>query len=167
MWNMFKVNNQTPEGGCSDVFIVNFKHNSDLFYPVSIVDFEQVDVNWLVALLDLDSLLPKHNTSCRCYCLYFPCRKCSRFSSYIWWLLPGYYHLRNFIIISKAYPVFSITFLICSFIPISNDLKHCVKQNKTLTYFFNYLFRSFYKKVFRDLLVIACKFLKLHFRNFR
>ena len=52
-------------------------------------------VNWLVALLDLDSLLTKHNTSCRCYCLYFPRRKSSGFSSYIWWLLPGYYLVIN------------------------------------------------------------------------
>ena len=33
----------------SDVFIVNFEHISNFFSSVSIVDFEQINVNWNVA----------------------------------------------------------------------------------------------------------------------
>ena len=35
---------------CSGVFIVNFKHISHLFSSISIVDFEQVNVSWVLYL---------------------------------------------------------------------------------------------------------------------
>ena len=40
---MFKVNNKNSRSG---VFIVNLKHISHLFYTVSIVYFQQVNVSW-------------------------------------------------------------------------------------------------------------------------
>ena len=52
---MFKVNNKTPErhySRRSSVFIVNFEHISYLF-SVSIVDFAQVNVNWVADLLTI------------------------------------------------------------------------------------------------------------------
>ena len=47
---MFKVNNKTPERRHwlhSGVFIVNFKHISDLFSSDFIVEFEQLNVSWV------------------------------------------------------------------------------------------------------------------------
>ena len=48
---MFKVNNKTPkrpQWRRSGVFIVNFEHIFTLFPSVSIVDFEQVNVGWVI-----------------------------------------------------------------------------------------------------------------------
>ena len=62
---LFKVNNRNTRKRCeiysklaiktperrqwhrSDVFIVNFEHVSYLYFSVSIVDFEQVNVSWI------------------------------------------------------------------------------------------------------------------------
>ena len=51
VWNMFKVNNKTPkrpQWRRAGVFIVNFEHIFTLFPSVSIVDFEQVNVGWVI-----------------------------------------------------------------------------------------------------------------------
>ena len=44
---MFKINNKNNRTFFrSGVFIVNFEHILHLFYSISIVDFEQVNLSW-------------------------------------------------------------------------------------------------------------------------
>ena len=42
---MFKVNNKNIRRRRYGIFIVNFEHNSHLFFSVFIVEFEQVNVS--------------------------------------------------------------------------------------------------------------------------
>ena len=60
-WNMLKVSKKTSERchwRCSGVFIVNFEP----FSSVSLVDFEQVNVGWIIILWTFNSF----NSSTQC-----------------------------------------------------------------------------------------------------